>query len=406
MEYHDSERAEALAERARNFVDEVVIPRERELAGGTEVPESVIAELRAAAKDRDLYAPQIAEEHGGMGYQFRDVLPFFEEAGRSLLAPPAMRVDAPDEGNMHTLELAGTERQKERWLEPLLEGELTSAFSMTEPRQGGGADPKMIKTTAEKDGDEWVIDGHKWWITNGSEADFFITLARTDQERHPYEGCSLIIVPEDTPGLEVKRDIPHVGDDVTAEVHSEVRYDGVRVPESNLIGEEGEGFTIAQKRLGPARLTHCMRFSGMADRALEVAKAYTSDREGFGGPIAEKQGIRFEIAEAETNLHAARTMVRHAADEISRGNQARVEVSMCKYFTANVTGEAINTALQCCGASGLGKDLPIADFYENVRQFRLVDGPDEVHKRVIARNAYDEVDMDELDVLPTFAGRD
>lgn len=402
MEYQDSERSKELAERARDFVDDVVIPRERELPGGTAVPDDVIADLREEAKSRDLYAPQIGEAYGGMGVDFRDVLPLFEEAGRSLLAPPAMRVDAPDEGNMHTLEMAGTEDQKERWLRPLLEGELTSAFSMTEPRQGGGADPKMIGTTAEKDGDEWVIDGHKWWITNGGEADFYITLARTDQEKHPYEGCSLIVVPEDTPGLDVERDIPHLGDDVVSHVHSEIRYDDVRVPEENLLGEEGEGFTIAQKRLGPARLTHCMRYSGMAARALEVAKAYTSDREGFGDPIADKQGVRFEIAEAETNLHAARTLVRHAADEISRGNQARVEVSMCKFFTANVTESAINTALQFCGASGIGKDLPIADFYENVRQFRIVDGPDEVHKRVIARNAYEDVDMDELDPLPTF----
>lgn len=406
MEYQDSEKAKELAQRAREFVDEVVIPRERELEGGTKVPDSVIEELREEARERNLYAPQIAEEHGGMGMEFRDVLPLFEEAGRSLIAPAAMRVDAPDEGNMHTLELAGTESQQEQWLEPLLRGELTSSFAMTEPRQGGGSDPKMIKTTAERDGDEWVIDGHKWWITNGGEADFFITLARTDQDKHPYEGCSLIIVPEDTPGLEVKRDIPHLGDDITSTVHSEIRYDGVRVPESNLLGEEGEGFTIAQKRLGPARLTHCMRFSGMAGRALDVAKAYTSEREGFGGTISEKQAVRYEIADAETNLHAARSMVRHAANEISRGNEARVEVSMCKYFTANVTEKAINTALQFCGASGIGKDLPIADFYENVRQFRIVDGPDEVHKRVIARDAYDDPDMDELDVLPTFAGSD
>ncbi len=402
MEYQDSERATELAERAREFVDEVVIPRERELEGGTKVPDDVVADLREKAQSRNLYAPQIAEEHGGMGVDFRDVLPFFEEAGRSLLAPLAMRVDAPDQGNMHTLELAGTESQRERWLEPLVRGELTSAFSMTEPRQGGGADPKMIKTTAEKDGDEWVIDGHKWWTTNGGEADFFITLARTNQDAHPYGGCSLIIVPEGTPGLKIKRDIPHLGDDITSTVHSEIRFDGVRVPEENLLGAEDEGFTIAQKRLGPARLTHCMRYSGMADRALNVAKAYTSEREGFGGPIADKQGVRFEIAEAETNLHAARAMVRHAADEISRGNEARIEVSMCKYFTANVVEEAINTALQFCGASGLGKDLPIADFYENVRQFRIVDGPDEVHKRVIARNAYEDVDPEELGPLPTF----
>jgi acyl-CoA dehydrogenase len=402
MEYDDSERARELAARARAFVDEVVIPAERELGGGQTVPPETVADLREEARERDIYCPQIAEEYGGMGEDFRDVLPLFEEAGRSLLGAPAMRVDAPDEGNMHTIELVGTEAQKERWLRPLVDGEVRSAFSMTEPRQGGGADPKLIRTTAERDGDEWVIDGHKWWITNGSEADFFITLARTDTDAHPYAGCSLIVVPADTPGLEVSRDIPHLGDDVVSQVHSEVRYDGVRVPAENLLGELNEGFTHAQQRLGPARLTHCMRYSGMAQRALDVAKAYTSDRQAFGGPVAEKGGVRRDVANAETRLHAARTMVRDAADKISRGEEARVEVSMCKQFTANVVQEAIDTAVQLCGASGVGKDLPIADFYENVRQFRIVDGPDEVHERVIARAAYEDVDEGELDRLPTF----
>ncbi|MFC7157169.1 acyl-CoA dehydrogenase family protein [Halomarina halobia] len=402
MEYHDSERAKELAARARAFVDEVVIPRERELEGGETVAAETIADLREEARERDIYCPQISEAYGGMGEAFRDVLPVFEEAGRSLLGAPAMRVDAPDEGNMHTLEIAGTEAQKDEWLKPLVAGEIRSAFSMTEPRQGGGADPKLIRTTARREGDEWVIDGHKWWITNGSEADFLITLARTDPDEHPYEGCSLIVVPAGTPGLEIERDIPHMGDDVTSMVHSEVFYDGVRVPAENLLGAEGAGFSIAQQRLGPARLTHCMRYSGMAQRALGVAKAYTSDREAFGGRVAEKQGPRFAVADAETRLHAARTMVRHAARQISRGEQARVEVSMCKVFTANVVQDAIDTALQLCGASGVGKDLPIADFYENVRQFRIVDGPDEVHRRVIARDAFEEVDEAELERLPQF----
>jgi acyl-CoA dehydrogenase len=402
MEYDDSERARELAERARAFVDELVVPAERELGGGESVPPETIAELREEARERGIYCPQISEAWGGMGEDFRDVLPLFEQAGRSLLAAPAMRVDAPDEGNMHTFEIAGTEAQKERWLRPLVDAEVRSAFAMTEPRQGGGADPKLIRTTAEREGDEWVIDGHKWWITNGSEADFFITLARTDPDEHPYSGCSLLVVPADTPGLEVSRDIPHLGDDVLSMVHSEVHYDGVRVPAENLLGEEGTGFTIAQQRLGPARLTHCMRYSGMATRALEVAKAYTSDRQAFGGPVSEKGSVRRDVAHAETRLHAARTMVRDAADKISRGEEARVEVSMCKQFTANVVQEAIDTAVQLCGASGVGKDLPIADFYENVRQFRIVDGPDEVHERVIARAAYEDVDEHELDRLPTF----
>ncbi|WP_117593234.1 acyl-CoA dehydrogenase family protein [Haloprofundus halophilus] len=397
MEYDDSERAEAVAARVREFVDETVIPVERDLLGDGPIGEDRLADLRDEARERDVYAPQISTEYGGMGMQFRDVLPAFEEAGRSLLAAPAIRVDAPDEGNMHTFELVATEEQKEEWLRPLVAGEIRSGFCMTEPMQGGGSDPKMLKTEARKEGDEWVINGHKWWTTNGLEADILLVMARTDFDAHPYSGCSIILVPADTPGVEVERGIPHMADGLLGTSHAEIKFDDVRVPVENLMGEENEGFSIAQQRLGPARLTHCMRYSGMAQRALDVAKAYTSEREAFGSPVAEKQGIRFSVAEAETELHAARCMVRHAADRITAGDEARIEVSMSKLYTSNVVQEAIDTAMQMCGANAVGEDLPLADFYQNVRQFRFVDGADEVHKRVIARDAFSEIDDSELE---------
>ncbi|QCJ47108.1 acyl-CoA dehydrogenase family protein [Haloprofundus sp. MHR1] len=397
MEYDDSERAEAVAARVREFVDETVIPVERDLLGDGPIGEDRLADLRDEARERDVYAPQISTEYGGMGMQFRDVLPAFEEAGRSLLAAPAIRVDAPDEGNMHTFELVATEEQKEEWLRPLVAGEIRSGFCMTEPMQGGGSDPKMLKTEARKEGDEWVINGHKWWTTNGLEADILLVMARTDFDAHPYSGCSIILVPADTPGVEVERGIPHMADGLLGTSHAEIKFDDVRVPVENLMGEENEGFSIAQQRLGPARLTHCMRYSGMAQRALDVAKAYTSQREAFGSPVAEKQGIRFSVAEAETELHAARCMVRHAADRITAGDEARIEVSMSKLYTSNVVQEAIDTAMQMCGANAVGEDLPLADFYQNVRQFRFVDGADEVHKRVIARDAFSEIDDSELE---------
>ncbi|MEM4782544.1 MAG: acyl-CoA dehydrogenase family protein, partial [Halalkalicoccus sp.] len=333
-----------------------------------------------------------------------DMLPVFEAAGRSLLGPVALRVDAPDEGNMHTLELFGTAAQKEEWLKPLVAGEVRSGFSMTEPIQGGGSDPKMLQTHAEKEGDEWVLDGHKWWTTQGSEADVLIVMARTDPEAHPYAGCSLFLVPSDTEGVELVRDIPHVGGEVTGMSHAEIRYNSVQIPEESLLGDLNEGFSHAQQRLGPARLTHCMRYSGMAERALDVAKAYVSEREAFDGPLAEKQAVRFAIAEAETNLHAARTMVRHAAREIDSGGEARIPVSMAKVFAANTVQEVIDDCLQLCGGNGIGKDLPIADFYENVRQFRLVDGADEVHKRVIAREALSDVDDREIKPITRYEG--
>ncbi len=404
MEYHDSQEAKELARRAREFVDEVVIPTEREHLGGGPPGEDVIAELRAEAREREIYCPQIDESHGGMGADFRDVLPLFEQAGRSLLGAAAMRVDAPDEGNMHTIELVGTEAQKEEWLEPLVAGEIRSAIGMTEPRPGGGSDPKMLRTTAERDRDEWVVDGHKWWITQGSHADVILLFAITDPDAHPYEGASIILVPTEADGVEIVRDIPHLGPDMDGHGHAEIRLDNVRVPAENLLGDEGNGFSIVQQRLGPARLTHCMRFSGMAMRSLGIAKAYMTDREAFGTSLADKQALRYAIADAETDLHAARTMIRHAAREISRGEEARVEVSMAKVFVANVCQEAIDLAIQCCGGAGMSRDLPLADFYEGVRSFRIVDGADEVHKRVIARDAFADADeyLHELENLPTF----
>jgi len=401
MQYADSEQAQELAERARTLMDEVVLPLERERRGGMAVSSGTIADLRKEAREYGIYAPQISEEYGGMGVDFRDTLPVFEEAGRSLLGPVAMRVDAPDEGNMHLLELAGDDLQKETYLEPLVEGEIASGFSMTEPLQGAGSDPKMIQTTAEKDGNEWVIDGHKWWTSNGVEADVLFVLARTDPDAHPYEGCSLFIVPADADGVDVVRDVPHMGHG-SGSSHAEIVYENVRVPEEHLLGELNEGFTHAQERLGPARLTHCMRFSGMAQRSLEIAKAYTSEREGFGSTLSDKQSLRYEIADAETRLHVARTAIRDAATRIDDGEEARIPVSMCKVFAANVTQEAIDLAVQCCGANGIGKDLPIADFYEAVRMFRIVDGADEVHRRVIARDAFDDVDTEELEPLTRF----
>jgi acyl-CoA dehydrogenase len=402
VSYADSERAQELGERARQFVDDEVIPVEREHLGEGPVSESVIGELRKSAREYGVYCPQIPEEYGGMGEDLRDVLPLFEAAGRSLLGPAAMRVAAPDEGNMHTLELVGTDEQKERWLKPLVAGEIDSGFAMTEPMQGAGSDPKMLQTTAEKDGEEWVLDGHKWWTTGGVDADLYLVMARTDRDAHPYEGSSILLVPADADGVELVRDIPHMGQDLVPETHAEIRFDGVRVPESNLLGAPGAGFAIAQQRLGPARLTHCMRFSGMAERALDVAKAYMHEREAFGNALSDKQALRFEVADAEIELHATRSMVRHAAEKLARGEQARTEVAMAKVYAANTAQEVVDFAVQACGGNGIGKDLPLADFYQAVRAFRIVDGADEVHRRSVAREAFRDVDAGEVEHVTRF----
>jgi acyl-CoA dehydrogenase len=402
MDYDDPPEGLEVAERTREFVDEEVIPVEREHLGGDPVSPETIADLQDRAREYGVYGPQIPEEYGGLGMDLRAALPVFEAAGRSMLGPPALRVDAPDEGNMHTLELVGTEAQKDRWLDPLARGEVRSAFAMTEPMPGGGSDPKTLRTTARREGDEWVIDGHKWWTTNGSVADVFLVMARTDEDAHPYEGTSILLVPADADGVEVVRDIPHLGGEFLGASHAEVVFDGVRVPEDALLGAENAGFVIAQQRLGPARLTHCMRFAGMADRALDVATAYASERSAFGEPLSEKQSTRFRVARHRIRLHAARTMVRHAAREIAAGSQARLEVAASKYFAANATGDAIDAAVQVCGGAGISKDLPLADFYEAVRQFRVFDGPDEVHLRSIARDAFEDPPTEELAGVPRY----
>ena len=404
VDYPESDRARELAEQTHELMEEVVLPFERDLDPGKPVSEEELETLREAARDYGVYCPQMATEYGGMGESFRDSLAVFEEAGRSLLGPPVLRVDAPDEGNMHTIELAGTEPQKNQWLPPLVTGEAASAFSMTEPAPGGGSDPKMIRTTAEKDGHEWVLDGHKWWTSKGYEADVFLVMARTDPDAHPYQGCSILLVPAGADGIKLVREIEAMHPSMVDVSHAEIRFDGVRVPEENLLGPENEGFTVAQKRLGPARLTHCMRFCGMADRALSIARAYTQNREAFESSLAQKQTLRHKIAEQELSLHHARTATRDAARRVSNGHEARIPVSMCKIYTARMVQETVDLAIQCCGGAGLSRDLPLVDFYEGLRFFRIGDGADEVHLRTIAREAFEEDPEAKADLtnLPEF----
>jgi acyl-CoA dehydrogenase len=405
MEYHDSEKAKELSSRVEQFMEEEVLPREREaLRTGEYITTGELHDYWEMAQDRNLFAPQVPAEYGGQGLDFRDMLPSFEQVGRSLWGALSIRANSPQEGNMHTLEIAGTEEQKETYLQPLVQGELQSAFSMTEPAHGAGSDPKMLRTTAEKDGDEWILNGHKWWTSDGYNADFLLVMARTDLDEHPYEGTSIFLVPTDLDGVEVVRNVPHLGGHGIVDIergHAEIKYHDVRVPEENLLGEEGSGFRLAQLRLGGGRLTHCMRYSGMSERALEIAKAYLQDRQGFDETLSEKQALRHRIADAETNLHAARTMVRHAAQELDRSD-ARIEVAMAKTFTANVTNDIMDLAVQCLGGNGIGKDLPVAYFYESVRPFRIVDGADEVHRRTIAQNAFEDVYSEDMENVLRF----
>lgn len=406
MEYSDSDRSKELAERTRAFVSDVVVDVERDLRTSTHLPDTTLSALHQEARDRGIFGPGIPEEYGGCGLSFRDQVPVLEAAGRSRIGPAAIHAPPwPDEAGLYALQVGGTDRQKERWLEPLAEAEIKSAFSMTEPTDGGGSDPGMIRTTAERDGDEWVIDGHKWWVTQGSDADVVFVFAKTDPSASLPDGITCFVVQADTPGVEVKRDIAHMSDHVAGEpVHSEIVFDSVRVPEENVLGGVDQAFRFFQQVVNHSRVWLGITKTGMAERALDVAKAYAKERNGFGGPLAEKQALRFEIANAETDLHSVRLMSRDVAKKMTEGEDHRTEVAMYKYRSANLVQDIVDTAVQECGANGIGEDLPLSDFYTNVRAYRIYDGPDAVHKLQIARRAFDDDDIDprEIDTISRF----
>ena len=312
-----------------------------------------------------------------------------EEIGRSLWAQLVFNCQAPDAGNGEILHLFGTGEQKKRFLRPLVEGETRSFFSMTEP-EVSGADPTGLRTAAVLDGDEWVIDGHKWFSSGAEGAGFGIVMAVTDPEAEPHRRTSQILVPADTPGIVVVP-VPvsgHRGRGWTT--HCEVTYTGVRVPASNLLGERGDGFRIAQKRLGPGRIHHVMRWLGQMQRAFELMCRYSLEREAFGGPLADKQTVQNWIADSAAEIQARRLMTLDAAHKIDGGSEARVEISLIKFYAARVLNEVIDKAVQVHGGLGLTDRTPLAAMLAAARAGRIYDGPDEVHRMVVSRRILKE----------------
>jgi alkylation response protein AidB-like acyl-CoA dehydrogenase len=376
-----------LRERYRAFMEEHVYPNERALqADDTETIES----LRARAKEDGLWAPHVPPEAGGTGQGFLAYAHLNEEIGRSTYAQLVFGCQAPDAGNAEILHLFGTEEQKERWLRPLVAGEIRSFFSMTEP-EVSGSDPTTLRTTAVRDGDEWVIDGHKWFSSGADGAAFGIVMAVTDPDGEPHRRASQIVVPSDTPGVEIVRPIPVMGHAGTGwSTHCEVWYRGVRVPIENTLGEPGDGFRIAQKRLGPGRIHHVMRWLGQMQRAFELLCTYALEREAFGSRLADKQTVQNWIADSAAEIHACRLMTLDAAHKIDEGDEARVEVSVIKYYAAEVLHDVIDRAIQVHGARGLTDETPLAEMYANARAARIYDGPDEVHRMVVSRRILKE----------------
>jgi alkylation response protein AidB-like acyl-CoA dehydrogenase len=340
--------------------------------------------LRARAKKEGLWAPHLPPEAGGTGRGFRAYADLNEEIGRSMWAQLVFNCQAPDAGNGEILHLFGTDEQKATFLRPLVEGEMRSFFSMTEP-EVSGADPTGLRTTATLDGGAWVIEGHKWFSTGAEGAAFAIVMAVTDPDAEPHRRMSQILVPADAPGIEI---VPVPGSGHRRHgwsTHCEVWYRGVRVPASNLLGGRGEGFRIAQKRLGPGRVHHVMRWLGQMQRAFELMCRYAIEREAFGGRLAEKQTIQNWIADSAAEIQACRLMTLEAAAKIDAGDEARIEISMIKFFAARVLNDVIDRAVQVHGALGLTDRTPLAAMLAASRAARIYDGPDEVHRMVVSR---------------------
>ncbi|MEQ9041821.1 MAG: acyl-CoA dehydrogenase family protein [Silicimonas sp.] len=342
--------------------------------------------LREKARAEGLWCLQLCPENGGRGLGKMGMAVCYEAMNRSIFGPACFNSAAPDDGNMMVLQALGTEAQKRRWLDPIARGELRSAFAMTEPHPGGGSDPGMMLTTATRDGDDYVVIGRKWFITGAGEAAHFILIARTSDDAK--RGHTAFLLHRDDPGWEIVRRIPIMGPEEHGG-HCELRFDGLRIPKENILLEEGRGMKVTQTRLGPARLTHCMLWLGLARRCLEIARDYADRREGFGVRLAKRESVQMMLGDLAMQIEIGRLLVMKAAWEIDRGGFAQKEVSMAKIHVANLLHKAADVAIQINGARGYSGDTVLEWIYRYARQARLVDGADEVHKMILNRHLQD-----------------
>jgi acyl-CoA dehydrogenase len=393
MDFDIPDTTAALLERVRDFVDRRVIPAEPEfLATGVSGDEPQLAALREEVRAAGLWGPQIPRELGGMGLPLLDHALVSQELGRSPLGHLVFGAQAPDAGNIEILHLYGTAEQKQRWLVPLAAGRMRSCFAMTEP-ENAGSNPTELSTMARSDGDDYVLDGHKWFTTAADGAAFAVVMAVTNPDAAPHMRASQIIVPTDTRGFEHVRNVPVMGHPGRGwGSHGEIRLRECRVPKSNRLGSEGAGFLIAQERLGPGRIHHCMRWIGICERSFALMCQRASTRAiAPGKTLASRQIVQSWIAESRASINAARLMVLDAACKIDRHGfgAAREEVSLIKFFVADVLMSVVDRALQVHGALGMSSDTVLSFFYAHERGARIYDGPDEVHKMVVARRILD-----------------
>jgi acyl-CoA dehydrogenase len=393
VNFEPSDRAKDLAERLEAFMAERVLPAEpvylQQLrdSGQTHFHPPVMEELKAEARARGLWNLFLPDEEHGAGLTNLEYAPLAEIMGRTKIAAEACNCNAPDTGNMEVLHQFGTEEQQAKWLQPLLEGEIRSAFAMTEP-DVASSDATQIGMRIERDGDHYVLNGRKWWTTNVLHPNcrILIVMGKTDPSAPTYQQQSMVLVPRDTPGVEVVRSLSVFGYH-DPEGHGEVHFTDVRVPVGNVIAGEGMGFLIAQARLGPGRIHHCMRAIGAAERALALMCARADARETFGKPVSTRSNIRDWIAESRIDIEMARLLVLKTAwlmDTV--GNQhARIEISGIKFAVPNICLQVVDRAIQVHGGAGVSDDFPLAMMWAGLRTLRLADGPDEVHKLSVAR---------------------
>ncbi len=384
MNFQLDERTESYRARYREFVRAHVLPLESDRASFDEhenIRLDLLDTLRAKARDAGLWCPQMPTARGGQGLGITGMAACYEEMNYSLFGPAVFNCAAPDDGNMMVLEKIGTPGQKARWLQPIVDGKVRSSIVMTEPAPGAGSDPLMMKTTATRKGDRWIVHGRKWFITGAGVAQHFVLVAKTDEGR---KGLTAFLFDRDQPGWRIVRRIPIMGPEEHGG-HCELEFDGLEIPDDARLMNVGDGLKVTQIRLGPARLTHCMRWLGLARRSLDIAADYVSNRETGDGKLADRESVQGLLGDAAMKIEIGRLLVMRAADKLERGDFARKEVSMAKVAVADVLHQAVDTAIQLNGARGYSKDTPLEWIYRYARQARLVDGASEVHKMVLAR---------------------
>ncbi|HET9652469.1 MAG TPA: acyl-CoA dehydrogenase family protein [Usitatibacter sp.] len=351
------------------------------------IREDLLESLRAKAKEEGVWAPQMPASRGGQGLTVAQMAVCYEELNYSLFGPVACNCAAPDDGNMILLNKVGTEAQKETWLQPIVEGRVRSGFAMTEPHPGGGSDPAMMLTTATRHGERWIVNGRKWFTTGAGIAKHFIVIAKTSDD--PRRGLSAFLFHADQPGFRIVRRIPIMGPEEHGG-HCELEFDAMELPDENRLMNVGDGLKVTQIRLGTARLTHCMRWLGLARRCLDVAGDYVSERMSGGRKLAERESVQMKLGHCAMQVEIGRMLVMKAATLIDKGDFARKEISMAKVHVADTLHLAADTAIQLCGARGYSKDTPLEWIYRYARQARLVDGATEVHQQVLARMFMEE----------------